>query len=118
MVKHMFKLIVYSTKQRTVYKTALAWEEKKYNPNAVDIENFVYFLSNFDNSKTIVKCDWEKKELTVDERFHTRKLHFCDPPFVQYYVDNENIIHKHEITDGSMNYPNERYNVNIIYVEW
>ena len=96
-------------------------EEKEYNPNAADIESFVSFLSNFDDSKTIVKCDWEKKELTVDERFHTRKLHFCDPPFAQYCVNNESIIRKRIFNGRDIDfpgYPERRYDVNIIYVEW
>ena len=92
-------------------------EEKEYNPNAADIENFVLFLSNFDYFYQIIKCDWEKKELTMV--YKGRFFQLYDPPTIQYYVDNNWVISKRMLTgndyDSVNYYPYQRYEINLIF---
>jgi len=99
------------TKYYSVYKGRMILiyngEEKEFNPTTEDIEHFIHFLSDFDKDK-IVKFDWEKKELVRQYKGIGWEY---DPPFIKYYVDNNRIIRKYEITDGSMSYPERRYKI-------
>ena len=71
-------------------------EEKEYNHNAADIENVIYFLSNFGYNGTVFKCDWEKRELLMRNRVGM----LCDPITFQYRVENDSIIRKNRFTYG------------------
>ncbi len=92
-------------------------EERDYNPNTDYIESFVYFLSNFDNIKPVIKCDWEKKELTLQRDNNFIMLY--DPPTIQYNISNEQIIRRHELNGDDFYqidyYPEHRYDIDIIF---
>lgn len=93
-------------------------EELTFNPSSSDMEIMFDFLSNFTDTKDIVRCDWTNKII-----YHKQLLSkgdkpvINDPLIIDYHINNGTIV-KSKIHSGEGGYPDLRFYYNFVEVPY